>query len=92
MKQVLKAKLKLLPTPEQAQALWAIGLAYRNAANFASVAAFGPNKITNASLLHKTVYEEVRQTFGLPSQLACSIIGLVDLTQSRVREGRDASP
>src|ERR1019366_2440350 len=46
---------------------------YRDAANFASQKAFELGKTTNANLLHKNVYHEIRSLFDLPSQIACSV-------------------
>jgi putative transposase len=73
MKQALTAKLKLTCTPAEAEALRSIGLPYREAANFASKKAFDLGKTTNANLLHKTVYRDIRPLFNLPSQIACSV-------------------
>jgi IS605 OrfB family transposase len=73
MKQIITAKLKLITTKEQNDALMDIGSAYRNACNYASQKAFELNKTTNANLLHKNVYNHIRQEYLLPSQIACSV-------------------
>ncbi|GGJ45861.1 RNA-guided endonuclease InsQ/TnpB family protein [Deinococcus roseus] len=72
MKITLTAKLKLRHTPEQKAALDAVTLAYRDALNFASEVAHGENKMSQAAKLQKMVYEDLREKFGLPSQMACN--------------------
>ena len=72
MKITITAKLKLRHTPEQKQALDAVTLAYRDALNFASEAAHRENKLSQAAKLQKLVYEDLRERFGLPSQMACN--------------------
>jgi putative transposase len=74
MKQLITAKLKLLTTPEQHQALRETSLAYRDALNATSAYAFAHNKTSNRKALHKDMYQEVRASFRLPSQLACSVM------------------
>jgi IS605 OrfB family transposase len=73
MRQTITAKLKLEPNAEQSQALRNLGLAYRDALIFSSDKAFELGKTTNANLLHKNTYAEIRSRFGLPSQMACSV-------------------
>ena len=72
MKIIITAKLKLRHTPEQKQALDAVTLAYRDALNFASEVAHRENKLSQAAKLQKLVYEDLRERFGLPSQMACN--------------------
>src|SRR5947209_5023489 len=73
MQQIITAKLKLLTTPEQFQALRQTQLAYRDALNAVSQYAFEQGKTSNVTRLHKGVYAELRTRYGLPSQLACSV-------------------
>jgi IS605 OrfB family transposase len=73
MLQVLTAKLKLLASPEQKDALKAVSLAYRDGLNFASKIAFENNKLSSAAKLQKLVYNDLRLLFGLGSQMACNI-------------------
>ena len=73
MLQVLTAKLKLLATPEQKEALRAVCLAYRDGLNFASQIAFENNKLSSGIKLQKLVYNDLRIRFGLGSQMACNI-------------------
>ncbi|UQN09647.1 transposase [Deinococcus sp. QL22] len=72
MKITVTAKLKLRPTPEQKTALDAVTLAYRDAVNFTSGIAFTENKLSAGMRLQKVVYEDLREKFGLPSQMACN--------------------
>jgi len=73
VKQIITAKLKLETNKEQFKELTNLSLAYCGALNFGSNKAFELDKTTNANLLHKSIYRECRDKFGLPSQLACSV-------------------
>ncbi|GGR10087.1 RNA-guided endonuclease InsQ/TnpB family protein [Deinococcus ruber] len=73
MKLTVTAKLKLRHTPEQKQALDAVTLAYRDALNFTSEAAFKLEKTSSAPKIHKEVYPVLRERFGLGAQLACTV-------------------
>src|SRR6266566_8719630 len=73
MKQILTAKLKLLATPEQQQALRQTQLAYRDALNYVSQYAFAQGKLSNDIRLHMGTYREIRALFHLPSQMACNV-------------------
>src|SRR5215467_1603474 len=73
MQQIITAKLKLAPTPEQFHALRKIQLAYRDALNAVSRYAHAQGKTSNVTRLHKGMYTEVRTRYHLPSQLACSV-------------------
>jgi putative transposase len=74
MKQTLTAKLKLKTTQSQFIALRATQLAYRDALNFVSRYSFEHGKISSNLGLHKGTYTDVRATFNLPSQMACSVM------------------
>ncbi|WP_040446228.1 RNA-guided endonuclease InsQ/TnpB family protein [Ktedonobacter racemifer] len=80
MKQIITAKLKLLPTPEQQQRLRQTQLAYRDALNAVSHYAFAHGKTSSVTTLHKGMYAQLRARFGLPSQLACSVERQVSAT------------
>ncbi len=73
MKQIITAKLKLMPTPEQHRALRAVQLAYRDGLNAVSQYAFTHGKTSSVTTLHKGMYAELRARYRLPSQLACSV-------------------
>src|ERR1700757_1087351 len=73
MQQIITAKLKLLPTPDQSQALRETQLAYRDALNAVSRYAFEHGKTSSVTTLHKGMYPELRARYHLPSQLACSV-------------------
>ncbi len=73
MKQIITAKLKLITTSEQLQALRQTQLAYRDALNAVSHYAFAHGKTSNTVVLHRGVYAELRARYHLPSQLACSV-------------------
>jgi putative transposase len=69
----ITAKLKLRATPDQFRALRATQLAYRDALNYVSRYAFAHGKMSNAVGLQNGTYRDVRATFGLPAQMACSV-------------------
>ena len=73
MQQIITAKLKLITTPDQLQALRETQLAYRDALNAVSSYAFDHGKTSWAITLHKGMYAELRTRYHLPSQLACSV-------------------
>src|SRR2546425_7076975 len=73
MKQVVTAKLKLHPTPEQFQALRQTQLAYRDALNATSQYAFEHGKMSNQHALQRGMYGEIRTTYKLPAQMACNV-------------------
>lgn len=76
----LTAKLKLILTPEHKAALDRTALAYRDGLNYASEVAFENGKTTNQAKLHKLVYPTLRERYGLPSQMGCSISRTVTAT------------
>jgi hypothetical protein len=80
MQTTITAKLKLVTTPEQCAALRQVQLAYRDALNQASQYAFAHGKTSKSQRLHQALYDEVRSTHGLPSQIACSVFRQVAAT------------
>jgi putative transposase len=64
------------PTPEQAEALQAVMLAYNAACNFVSALAWEKHCFNQIALHHMT-YRDIRNQFGLPSQLAVRAIAKV---------------
>jgi IS605 OrfB family transposase len=73
MQCLLTAKLKLLTTHQQFRALRQTQLASRDALNYVSRSAFAHGKMSNTVGLQERTYREVRATFGLPAQMACSV-------------------
>ena len=73
MQQIITAKLQLITTPTQFQALRTTQLAYRDALNAVSSYAFEHGKTSSNIALHRGMYAELRARYGLPSQLACSV-------------------
>ena len=69
--QDLTCKLKLLLTTEQAEAVRRTAVAYRHALNHASAVAFANGKMSHGMRRQTLVYQELRERFGLPSQMAC---------------------
>src|SRR5260221_12682013 len=80
MQQIITAKLKLKTTPEQHQLLRQTQLTFRDALNHVSRYAFAHGKVSSAKRLHQGTYDDVRLLFGLPSQMACSVMRQVGST------------
>src|SRR5215470_101530 len=80
MQQIITAKLKLITTPEQYHALRRTQLTYRDALNYVSRYAFVHGKISSTKRLQEGTYDDVRLLFGLPSQMACSVMRQVGST------------
>jgi transposase len=73
MQCTITAKRTLLTTPQQFRALRQTQLASRDALNYVSRSAFAHGKMRGAVSLQERTYREVRATFGLPAQMACSV-------------------
>jgi IS605 OrfB family transposase len=80
MQTTITAKLKLTTTPAQFAALRQTQLAFRGALNQASEYAFAHGKTSNSQRLHRDLYDAVRTTYGMPSQMACSVFRHVGAT------------
>lgn len=70
----LTLQLKLIPTPEQHTALLETMHAFNAAASYAAQVAFRDHVFNQASI-HKRCYRELRDRFGLSSQMAVRAIG-----------------
>jgi hypothetical protein len=70
MQQIITAKLKLVTTPDQLQALRQTQLAYRDALGAVSHYAFAHGKTSSNITLHRGMDAELRARYHLPSQLA----------------------
>jgi hypothetical protein len=73
MQCTITAKRTLQTTPQQFRALHQTQLASRDALNYVSRSAFAHGKMRGAVSLPERTYREVRATFGLPAQMACSV-------------------
>ncbi len=69
----LTLQLHLLPTPEQHTALWETMRLYNEAATYAAARGFAAGVYGQVSL-HHLAYYEIRELFGLSSQLAVRAI------------------
>ena len=72
----LSVQLKVQPTPEQADALKRTLIRANEACDYISRVAW-ENKTFRQFAIHKLVYSDVRETFGLTAQLAVRCIGKV---------------
>ena len=73
---VITAKIKLLPTPIQADQIDKTFDAIRAGLNHASKAAYN-NNLLRFKKLQKLVYADLRNIFGLKSQMACNVCSIV---------------
>lgn len=72
----LTAKIKILPTPEQAKQLLQTLRTYRDACNTVSHLVFASRMLSVVSL-HQQTYRHLRQAFALRSQMAQSVLKTV---------------
>jgi len=84
MSVTLAAKLKLITTAEQAEHLRRTALAYRDALNYTSRAAYDWGKVSNTMRLQQLVYRDVRRQFRLSAQLACNVARQVGATYAEL--------
>jgi IS605 OrfB family transposase len=80
MKQIITAKLKLNPNPQQHVLLRNTTLAYRDALNFASQYAFDNKKLSNQQAIQRGIYYKIREKFKIGGQMACSVCRQVGST------------
>jgi putative transposase len=73
MKTIITAKLKLLTSSAQFQALRHTQLTYRAALNYVSQYSFTHGKMSNQRALQRDCYDEIRLKYGLPAQMACNV-------------------
>jgi IS605 OrfB family transposase len=78
----LTLQLKLIPTPEQHTALLETMHAFNAAASYAAEVGFRDHVFSHISL-HKRCYRELRDKFGLSSQMAVRAIGKASETFKR---------
>jgi len=76
VKVTLTAKVKIMPSPEQAEQLMQTLRAYRQACNRVSQLVF-ESRMLAVPGLHKVVYRDLRSTFALRSQMAQSVMKTV---------------
>jgi len=84
MELTITAKIKILPTPEEHMLLQKTMRAYTDACNFAAAYTFHTCDLNPASL-NKTLYRELRQKFGLRSQMAQSALKTVIARYKSIR-------
>ena len=86
---VLTAKVKILPTDEQQTMLQQTLQAYRKGCNSISAVIYTTKNLVQASL-HTTTYRHLRETFGLRSQMAQSVMKTVIARyKSTIENGHD---
>lgn len=84
MRITLTAKIKILPSEEEAKLLSETMRAYSGACNFASAHVFETRDLRLASL-HKALYRELRERFELKSQMAQSVLRAVAARYKSIR-------
>jgi hypothetical protein len=85
MELVVTAKVKLLPTLEQIPMLDETLDAIRNGLNYASRVAHNNNLLSAFKKLQKLVYSDLRNDFGLKSQMACNVCSVVAGTYASMK-------
>ncbi len=76
MEQTLTAKLKILPTPSEAELLMDTMRTYSEACNYVSNYVFSTHD-TNLLSLNRELYHAIREKYSLPSQMAQSVLRTV---------------
>ncbi|MBQ4468242.1 MAG: transposase, partial [Firmicutes bacterium] len=76
MEQTLTAKLKILPTPSEAELLMDTMRTYSEACNYVSDYIFSTHD-TNLRSLNRELYHAIREKYSLPSQMAQSVLRTV---------------
>lgn len=77
MEIVVTTKIKLLPDKEQKKLLLKTLNQMKDGLNFVSEVAYENNCLVHSKKLQKLVYNELRETFGLKSQMACNACNIV---------------
>ncbi|MFX4303017.1 RNA-guided endonuclease InsQ/TnpB family protein [Alicyclobacillus tolerans] len=88
MELVRTIRLKLLVSPEQKQALDTTLTANRNALNFTSKVAFQNGGLSAFKKLQQLVYRQLREDFGLKSQMACNVCSAVASTYASAKSNK----
>lgn len=88
MLQVLTAKIRVYSNEQQAQTLYASMDAFRNACNYLSGQVY-ESKDLSQSHLNKLFYYQIRETFGLPSQMTQSVIRHVIATYKSMKSNHN---
>ena len=78
-------RLKLLVSPTQAEALQTTLQANREALNYTSRIAFEKGGISAFKRLQQVVYRDLRDQFGLKSQMACNVCSAVASTYASAK-------
>ena len=77
MEVVVTTKIKLLPNEEQKELLLKTLKQMKDGLNFASEVAYKNNYLAHSKKLQKLVYNDLREKFGLKSQMACNACNIV---------------
>ncbi|AST06822.1 transposase [Anoxybacillus flavithermus] len=77
MELVVTAKIRLLPTETQHLQLVETMQAMKQALNFASKVAYEQHLLSSFKKLRVLVYRDLRELFGLKSQMACNVCTIV---------------
>ena len=88
MELVRTMRLKLLVSQEQKQTLDIALKANRNALNFTSKVAFQNGGLSAFKKLQQLVYRQLRDDFGLKSQMACNVCSAVASTYASAKSNR----
>jgi len=82
---VITAKVKLLPNPEQTRMLDETMVSIKSSLNFASNVAYNNHFLSSFKKLQALVYNDLRNLFGLKSQMACNVCSIVAGTYASMK-------
>ena len=92
MKQSLTAKMQIFPDPQDLQLLHDSMRAYADACTFVSDRIHADHMPLSKVKIHKAVYRDCRSLFGLPSQMAESVIKTVVASYKSIRTNLERYP
>lgn len=86
MELIITAKIKLIPNQQQKQELLQTVQAIKQALNYTSKVAYNNNLLSTFTKLQKIVYYDLREQFGLKSQMACNVCSVVAGTYASMKK------
>ena len=89
MEYVVTAKIKLLPGEKQKEELIQTVAAIKKGLNFASKEAYAQGLLSHFKTLQKLVYKDLRNKFGLKSQMACNVCSVVASSYASMKSNHE---
>ncbi|MDH5796734.1 MAG: transposase [Anaplasmataceae bacterium] len=82
------AKIQLLPTKIQKIDIDNTLIAIKNSLNYTSRVAYKNNRLSNKTKIQKLVYYDIREKYGIKSQMACNVCVAVGSTYSSMKSNK----